>query len=60
MLVQGNQDRWTFAQALPIVLVILATFYAVDVWKGAFFSSSFQPPSSSVSTSRQGEFEFEN
>jgi len=39
MLVQGSQNRWTFAQALPIVLIILAAFYAADVWKGTFFSS---------------------
>lgn len=59
-LAQGSQDRWTFAQALPIVLIILATFYAADVWKGGFFSSSF--PSSlpfRFFESRKG-FEFEN
>ena len=35
-LASGSQDRWTFAQSLPIVLLILAAFYAADVWKGAF------------------------
>ena len=48
MLAQTDQDRWTFAQALPIVLVILAAFYAADVWKGTFLSSS---PSFSSSVS---------
>jgi hypothetical protein len=43
MLASGSQDRWTFAQSLPIVLLILAAFYATDVWKGAFEFENEEP-----------------
>ena len=33
MLVQGSQDRWTFASTLAIAVVGFAIFFAADVWK---------------------------
>lgn len=32
-LVQGNQDRWTFASTLAVAVLGFAVFYAADVWK---------------------------
>ena len=33
MLVQGSQDRWTFASTLALAVVGFAVFFAADVWK---------------------------